>query len=392
MRRFMRFFKEGDNVSMVLIKRAAYNERLKPIIHNMMDNLTKDVIFPGATVLLKPNLLVPSTPEQGIITHPLVVRSVAEYAIDHGAKVQVSDSPAMGSFNKAIKTGRYIDTCKGLDITWKPFSETRKVDVGPPFGRIDIARDAMESDIVINLAKLKTHVQMQLTLGVKNMFGCIVGYEKPRWHYRAGIDRNLFARLIVQICRATAPVVTLVDGILALEGRGPGKSGTPRQLNIIVGGKSPYAVDEVIAKALRCPLDTLPIHQAALSLGLVDTSPQVSGDKPVVDQFDLPTLGPIAFGPPLLQKFMRRHLIIRPAAEPEICQCCGLCEKQCPAAAISINKKQVMFDYDACIRCYCCVEICPYGALYPSETILTNGYRLLKKGLQQIPLNRLNRH
>ena len=79
------------------------------------------------------------------------------------------------------------------------------MDVGEPFGQIDIARSAVEADVVINLAKLKTHTQMLLTLGVKNLFGCIVGFKKPEWHMRSGVDRNMFARLLVQIYQAIHP-------------------------------------------------------------------------------------------------------------------------------------------------------------------------------------------
>ncbi len=140
-------------MSTVIIKSAAYDEKLSATIHSMLDMLVKDSIFPGANVLIKPNLLLPSKPDQGIMTHPLIVRAVAEYVLAKGAKVQVSDSPALGSFQKIIKDGGYLDTCKGLDIDWKPFSTSKKVDIGPPFGRIDIAADVMDADVVINLAK-----------------------------------------------------------------------------------------------------------------------------------------------------------------------------------------------------------------------------------------------
>ncbi len=63
---------------------------------------------------------------------------------------------------------------------------------------------------------------MLLTLGVKNLFGCIVGYRKPEWHLRAGVDREMFAQLLVHIYRAVRPAITVLDGILAMEGDGPG--------------------------------------------------------------------------------------------------------------------------------------------------------------------------
>jgi uncharacterized protein (DUF362 family)/Pyruvate/2-oxoacid:ferredoxin oxidoreductase delta subunit len=379
----MLIFKD-NRMSAVIISSAAYDEKLSAIIHSMMDLLVKDSIFPGAHVLLKPNLLIPSKPAQGITTHPKVVRAVAEYVLAKGAKVQVSDSPALGSFQKAIKDGGYLDTCKGIDIDWKPFSTSKKVDIGPPFGQIDIAADAMDADVVINLAKLKTHIMMCLTLGVKNMFGCIIGYEKPQWHVRAGIDRDLFAKLLVQICRAVRPTITLVDGILALEGQGPGKSGTPKNLGFLVGGRNPEAVDQIIAKIVKCPLDMLPTHQAATALGITDENPRVIGEIPSVDHFQLPVLSSTVFGPPPFQKFMRKHLIMRPVTISNMCQHCGICEKQCPATAITMDKTHLSFNYDRCIRCFCCVEVCPHGALHSTNTFLGKAIDLARKKFHKI--------
>lgn len=368
----------------VIIKPAAYDQKLSEIIHNMMDALAKDSIFPGAHVLIKPNLLISAAPSQGISTHPLVVRAVAEYALARGTRVQVSDSPALGSFQKVIKDGGYLETCKGLNIDWKPFSTAKKVDIGPPFGRIDIAGDAMDADVVINLAKLKTHAQMRLTLGVKNLFGCIIGYAKPQWHMRAGIDRNLFATLLVQLCRAINPAITLVDGVLALEGQGPGKSGTPRQLGVLVAGNNPFAIDRAIADMVNCPPDMIPTLRAATALHIDAKPTSIIGDMPTVPHFQLPVLGPMVFGPPLFQKFMRKHLIMRPVALDNKCRRCGICEKQCPAKAIVMAEKQPAFDYDRCIRCYCCVEVCPFGALEAANTFLGNVIDLARKEVHRI--------
>jgi Fe-S-cluster-containing hydrogenase component 2 len=48
---------------------------------------------------------------------------------------------------------------------------------------------------------------------------------------------------------------------------------------------------------------------------------------------------------------------------------CGECWKICPAGAITPEEKPLCFDYDRCIRCYCCIEVCPFGALDTAETI-----------------------
>ncbi|HUV51438.1 MAG TPA: DUF362 domain-containing protein, partial [Anaerolineae bacterium] len=70
---------------------------LKPILFEMIDSIGGDCIKKQDRVLIKPNLLLPAKPEKAILTHPLVVRVVAEYIQSKGGYAQISDSPATGS-------------------------------------------------------------------------------------------------------------------------------------------------------------------------------------------------------------------------------------------------------------------------------------------------------
>jgi uncharacterized protein (DUF362 family)/ferredoxin len=334
----------------------------------MLEQAGSRRIKTGTRVLIKPNFLAPARPERAMTTHPLVLRAAAEYVLDRGARVLIADSPGMGSFDRLLREGGYADALKGLDVTLHPFKESVAVDIGEPFGRIEIAREAIEAEVVVNLPKLKTHAQMLLTLGVKNLFGCIVGLKKPEWHMRSGVDRQLFARLLVQIHRAVDPAVTLVDGIVGMEGHGPGRSGTPRRFGVLAAGASAPAVDAAICRFLGLPPEQLPTHRAALELGLAPTELEISGDFLPVAGVRLPVLAPLTFGPRRMHTLMRKHLVQRPEADPRLCRMCGECWRLCPAKAITSYAKRISFDYDRCIRCYCCVEMCPHGALKAVET------------------------
>ncbi len=360
----------------VLFQKADYElAHLRPAVAGLLDRLGPLGIERGSRVLIKPNFLVPAKPGQAVTTHPLVLRTVAEYVLSRGGHPLIADSPGMGAFERLMREGGYDEALKGLDVEVRPFRETVKVDIGEPFGRIDIAREAVASDVVVNLPKLKTHCMMLLTLGVKNLFGCIVGLTKPEWHMRSGVDRRMFARLLVQIARSVNPAATLVDGILGMQGQGPGKSGTPRFLGILAAGRSVSAVDMALCRFLKVQPEELPTHRAARELGLV---PEVSieGDFSPVPDFAVPVLGPLTFGPRGFQRLMRKHLVQRPVAEAGRCRQCGECWRYCPARAITPHARSVEFDYDRCIRCYCCVEICPHGAL---KTVETHPGRLARK-------------
>jgi uncharacterized protein (DUF362 family)/NAD-dependent dihydropyrimidine dehydrogenase PreA subunit len=322
---------------------------------------------------------LPAKPDRAILTHPLVVRAVAEYVLEKGAHILIADSPAMGSFERILKQGGYLSAFEGLNAEWMPFKNGVKRDIGPPFGIIDIAEEAVTADIVINLPKLKTHAQMLLTLGVKNLFGCIVGLKKSEWHLRAGVDREMFAKLLVRIHHAVNPSVTLIDGILALEGQGPGKGGTPRSVGMLIAGKYAPAVDAAICRMIGIDPEMLFTYRAAKELGLADDQIEIRGDFKRLGDFRLPVMGRIIPGPKPIERFMRKHLIQRPAVNQAVCKLCGECLDFCPAKAIAREKKRLIFDYDTCIRCYCCIEICPHGALRSTETLPGRVMRLFSR-------------
>ncbi len=355
----------------VLFKNTSYVAiDLKDTLYEIMDGAGGDRIQPGDRVLIKPNFLMPAGPERAITTHPLVLKAVVEYVLEKGAKTVVSDSPGMGSFEKILRKGGYLEATGGLDVIFRPFRESMGVDIGEPFGVINLAREALQSDFVINLAKLKTHAQMLLTLGVKNMFGCVVGLKKPEWHLKAGTDRAMFARLLVQICRAVAPGITIVDGITALEGQGPGKSGTARELGLIAGSKNAYALDMTLCKVLGLDPARLHTHRAAQELGLLPENINLKGRFHILDDFVFPDIGPLTMGPKMLHGFMRRNMIQKPRVDNKACKLCGECWKYCPVKAISHSIKGIRFNYDTCIRCYCCLEICPHGVIRMQEPLL----------------------
>jgi uncharacterized protein (DUF362 family)/NAD-dependent dihydropyrimidine dehydrogenase PreA subunit len=362
----------------VFIDKATYDpEVIKPIVEKMLDSKGPDWIKTGTRVLVKPNLLLPSKPEEGIVTHPLITRCVAEYLLDKGAEVQVSDSPGIGNFHRLIRETGYAGALNDLDVKLKAFDQSVKVDIGEPFGSVEIARDAVEADVVINLAKLKTHAQMYLTLGVKNIFGTVVGLRKPEWHMRTGVDRRMFARLLVQIHQAVSPDFTIVDGIIALEGQGPGKSGHPRELGLLVGGASGYAVDKTICTLLDLNSRQLLTCEQSQILEYFDGAVHVNGNIEILDDFRFPELNSLSLGSDGLNRFMRKHAIQKPVVDNDMCKLCGECWKICPANCIGHNIRGIFFDYDPCIRCYCCLEVCLHGAIRAREPMLGKVWRRL---------------
>jgi len=363
-------FLEDCGVGKVILRRTEYDYcNLRPLIFELLERLAGDKIRDKSRVLIKPNLLAPAPPGKAVLTHPLIVRAAAEYVLQKGGLPLISDSPAMGTFERVMKESGIRDALKGLDVECREFKRSIVVDVGPPFNKIEVAEDAMNADVVLNLPKLKTHTQMLLTLGIKNLFGCVVGLRKPEWHFRTGVDREMFARLLVKIYRAISPAVTLLDGILAMEGQGPGKGGRPRHLGMLIAGDDAVAVDMTVCRMLGLAPDSLLTNRMAAEAEPVGVDILLDGEIPLIKDFGLPEITPLVFGPRSLHGFMRRHLVQRPFCDDCLCRLCGECWKYCPARAITVKNHELSFDYDACIRCYCCIEVCPHGALRAVETV-----------------------
>ncbi len=259
------------------------------------------------------------------------------------------------------KKGQHLKSC----------TEVVKVDGKGTFKHFEIAREVMAADAVINLPKVKTHGQMLLTLSVKNLFGCIPGRRKVQWHLKSGVDRNAFATMLVELCGIVKPVLNIADGVVGMEGNGPG-SGTPRKLGFIAAGADAVCLDMVIADMLGVGPDKLPTTRVAREKGLAPESLsdiELLGDfndtvEARVEKFKLPSTSHVEWSiPEPVRKLLKESLTTKPRIDKVKCQLCMMCHTICPAKAISEKDKELSIDYRQCIRCFCCQEVCPVGAI-----------------------------
>jgi len=324
------------------------------------------IVRPGDRVLLKPNLLYPSRPEQAIVTHPAVVGAAARLVRDAGGIPLVGDSPPFRSAARVLARSGFSDVLRHAGVEIAEFTESRRVPSSCgryPF--VEIAVEVLDADVVLNLPKWKTHAQMILTLAVKNLFGCVVGNRKPEWHFRTGEDHDLFGEVIFAVSEAVNPQLTILDGILAMEGDGPGTGGAPTRVNRLLVSRDAVAVDVAVCSLIGLPPVDLPVLRAARAVGKLSDA-KLIGDIRRVEGFELPgRRSGIVFGPRWLGGFFRKRLSPRPDPDVKECRACGDCVRYCPARAMEIPEgaAAVTINREACIRCFCCLEVCPHGAM-----------------------------
>jgi len=339
-------------------------------------------VKPGEKVLLKPNMLSAKPPEAAVTTHPEVLRAVIELVLECGGLPLVGDSPGIGRCKAVAEKSGMMEVIRETGAQLAVFEETVEVPGTGVFKRFELGRPYMEADRIINLPKLKTHEMMTITCSVKNLFGAVAGPAKIAWHLKAGVDRELFARMLLEIYLLRKPDLNIVDAVTAMEGDGPG-NGDPRHAGLLLAGTNPVAVDVIAAEIAGIPKKLLYVERAAERLamdGSDRSTIRTSGvplDEAKTSGFRLPRSTDVQWGlPPFLKNRLRRHLTSRPYALEGKCRLCGICRDACPPRAIKMENGTLIFDYDRCIRCFCCRELCPHGALGAREGALA---RIIKK-------------
>jgi len=336
------------------------------------------VIKPGARVFVKINHLPPpSPPERGIVTHPVFTEAVISLLKAAGAHVIVGDEIETGAADGFLASG-YREMCRRAGVRLVNLREEGFAATGCNgrlLSEVYLSRIASEADVIINLPKLKTHSLTVLTGGVKNMYGIIPVSERRRLHGEYP-DSDAFSQMLVDVFAGAPPHLTIMDGVVAMEGEGPA-GGSTRRLGVILASRDTVAVDATAAAIIGIdPQDigtTRHAHQRGLGTGSLD-SIEVLGESlssVAVSDFRMPASASRRFlrrVPAPLTRFTIRQLSVRPRVVEHACAACGECVRACPTGAIAINDGTAAIDRALCIGCMCCHEVCRYDAVTTERT------------------------
>ena len=337
----------------------------------------------GQTVLLKANLVMKCAPEKCATTHPSIIEAVGKLAMEAGAsKVIIADS-AGGPFTESYMNGIY-KACGMKDVAERCGFELNQnyntFEANLPEGKVSkkfLICDCLEkADVIINLSKLKTHAFTGFTNAVKNMFGAIPGLTKVEMHGQFK-TLDVFGDFLYDILSyfKNKLVLNVCDAIIAMEGAGP-SNGTPKKIGAVLASSNATALDAVSVGLMGLNAKDMPTIQTGINRKFVDKdlNIEVLGETVaslVVKDFD--TVQPNNFKPfadsvpRWLQKPLHRLTTRRPAVNKRKCKGCKKCFEHCPVHAINMKptKKggvpKAKFDYNKCIRCFCCQELCPFG-------------------------------
>ena len=323
-------------------------------------------------VLLKPNILIDSNPDKCICTHPVVVEALAKYLQSKGATVFIGDSPAVHLRGfKGEKSG-IRQVCERTGATWVDFMK-RPVEIKLKKGKIKIASIINEVDLIISIPKFKNHELVYFTGAIKNTLGLVPGFSKAKQHaYHQ--NRNKFSVFLIELNEAVTPHFFLMDGIMGMEGQGPGQ-GTPVKTGVLLGSSNPVALD-IIASSIA---GYDPMKIPTTSVALASKKWLSSKDEIIYDGPELSTIIKSDFKRIPINDFsniaarflisrigLMRKIEKRPVFIHSNCIGCLECIKICPVNAIAMHPSKpntVLLTDNKCIRCFCCSEVCQSNAI-----------------------------
>lgn len=203
-----------------------------------------------AAFFLKPNVADAGPVEQGILTHPKVVEAFMK--LYPGREFVIGETGIVGRDSReALEKTGYKELADRYGAQLLDLDQVERFEAPWREGTIRLPK-LVQTHEYVNIAKMKTHIQAGVTLGMKNQKGLLRFSDKKRFHM-TGLDA-----CIRQLAEIAQPALTIVDGIIALEGDGPWRYGTRKDAHLLVAGTDMIDVDNVCLRLMGFPPEHAP--------------------------------------------------------------------------------------------------------------------------------------
>jgi len=212
-------------------------------------------------VLIKPNYVTASDPSTGITTDSRVIEGVIAFLRQHDAReIIIGEGAGFADTLEAFKVAGVDEVAEKWKVKTVDLNKDEFIEVHPQkplaLKKVKVAKTALSSTI-ISVPKLKPHRTAGVTLSLKNMMGAVK--SKGSMHTR--LSQN-----IVDLASVIRPSLAVIDGIIA--GEGHETSGDPVEMNLVIAGADPVAVDSVGAAVMDIPPESVKHLRLAEERGL----------------------------------------------------------------------------------------------------------------------------
>jgi uncharacterized protein (DUF362 family) len=197
-------------------------------------------------VAIKPNLCSSQPYYSGATTDPRLLEETIKIFKEHSKEIVVMESDGFSSsaHEAAEKTG-VLDVCSYFEVPFVNLSKDILIPVKrdlKALSNVKMPRTFLKADFLINLPVMKTHILTGVSLGMKNMFGVVPG-RKSTYHSK-------LSDAICDVSKIRKPNLTVLDGIIGMEGEGP-VSGSPKKMDLILASQDVLALDITACRVMR---------------------------------------------------------------------------------------------------------------------------------------------
>ena len=234
-------------------------------------------------VAIKPNLCAPLPYYSGATTDLRLLEEIIKAFKDHSKEMAVIESNGFSATaEEAAEKSGVMDVCSYFDVPFVNLTKDIQIPVKGELKALQgvkMPRTFLKADFLINLPVMKTHVLAVVSLGMKNMFGIVPG-KKSLYHAK-------LSDAICDVAKIRRPGLTLIDGIIGMEGNGP-ISGSPKKMDLILASEDVLALDVTSCMVMRINPAHVDHIQKAAYYGLGESNPnkiRVVGEK-VEDVWD----------------------------------------------------------------------------------------------------------
>jgi len=229
---------------------SQHDHPVKDMINAALEDLggIKQIIPSGKRILIKPNLVIAKKNDTGATTNPEVIEALIQEVLKTSpAEIALGESSTAGDDTiEAFHVTGMDKIARKYGVKVIDFKKTPAIDTDIPLGKeiksVKIYKPVFEYDYFINVPVLKIHGETTVTIGMKNLKGCIHDKEKHRFH------RLNLHQCIVDLNTVIKPDLTVLDATTcSLQWE---LGGDPVRLDTVMIGKNVLAVDMVAASLL----------------------------------------------------------------------------------------------------------------------------------------------
>jgi len=260
-----------NRVAIVRDKEKPSDQRVFEMVKGVIDHLggIKSIINKGDTVALKPNVVTGELSGPGVTTDKRIVEALIKLVQEAGAGeiMVVEGAGYFTETGKALEISGYMKLGEKYGVKIVDVDKNPVVKVNVPSAllvdEVEVSEAFMEADVRINVPVMKTHDQLKVTLGVKNLKGVLPKYMKRNFH-KIGVVKG-----ILDLNKAVPVDLTILDAIVAMEGLGP-SFGPKVELNTIIASKDVYSLDRVASRIMGFEAEELDYLVEADKAGIID--------------------------------------------------------------------------------------------------------------------------